>query len=129
MKTRIVMTASAVALAIFGIACTFAPQELLAFIGAAPTGILPAVIQILSALLLGFAFANWMAKDSLIGGIYNRALAIGNLVHFTIGAITLAKLALSGNTSMFVVVPAVVYVAFAIAFASIVFGSPVKAPA
>jgi len=31
---------------------------------------------------LGFSILNWMSKASLIGGIYNKPLLIGNLLHF-----------------------------------------------
>ena len=33
-----------------------------------------------------------MAKESLIGGIYNRPIAIGNFMHFAVGAMALIKI-------------------------------------
>ena len=35
---------------------------------------------------------NWMAKGTLIGGIYNKPIAIGNFTHFTIGGLALIKI-------------------------------------
>ena len=119
------MAASAVVLALAGIAASFAPQEVLQAIGAPAAGMLPVVVQLHGAMLLGFAMMNWMAKDSLIGGIYNRPLAIGNLVHFVAGALALVKLVIRGGAPLFAIVAAVIYALFAIAFARILFRSPV----
>jgi hypothetical protein len=120
------MSASAGAMVIAGIAALFLPQELLAAIGVPATGVLPAIVQLHGALLLGFAMVNWMAKDSLIGGIYNRPVGVGNLLHFATGAITLVKLVIRASMPMSVIVAAAVYGVFAIGFAMIVFGRPVK---
>jgi len=126
------MGASALMLAVLGLAGTFLPQEILAGIGAPPLGLLTAIVQWLGALLVAFAMMNWMVKDGLVGGIYNRPVALGNLLHFAIGAITFVKVLvsdqISGRQLPFVIVTAI-YVAFALAFAVVVFGSPVKGPA
>jgi hypothetical protein len=121
-KAKAIMTASALAMAVCGVAASFLPQEILATIGVAPHVVMTAVVQLLGALLLAFAMVNWMAKDSQIGGIYNRPVAIGNLVHFAVGAITLVKLVLAGGAPRYVLVAAVVYAVFAAAFATLVFG-------
>lgn len=125
MNSRILMGASAVVLGVAGAAGLFLPQEILAAIGAPATGILPALLQLHAALLLGFAMINWMAKDSLIGGIYNRPVLVGNAAHFAIGAITLLKL-IVGNVTPPVIVATALYVVFAIGFGMLLFGSPVK---
>ena len=88
---------------------------------------LPTLVQLLGALLLAFAMLNWMAKDNLIGGIYNRPVAVANLLHFAVGAITLAKVVLRRSKPVYIVAAAAVYVTFAIGFAAVVFGNPVKA--
>lgn len=121
MNTRLVMAASAVFMAILGLAATFAPQEI-----ARVTGALPLAIQLLGALYLGFAMQNWMAKDSLIGGIYNRPIAIGNLTHFTVAALALVKVALRFPPDRIVLGLAIAYAICAIAFAMVMFRSPVK---
>jgi hypothetical protein len=122
--SRIVMAASAVVMAAAGLAGSFLPHELLRARGVPVTGLLPVVVQLTAALYLGFAMLNWMAKDSLIGGIYNRPVAIGNLVHFVVGALALAKYAASNPAPLLVGVT-VVYVILAIGFARIMFTSPV----
>ena len=125
MNTKLLMAASALVLGLAGAAGLFLPQEILAAISAPATGIVPALIQLHAALLLGFAMLNWMAKDSLIGGIYNRPVLVGNVAHFTIGAITLVKLVVRDATPPMIAATAI-YVIFAISFGMLMFGSPVK---
>ena len=122
--TKIVMAASAVLMAVAGLAGSFLPQELLRNAGLPVSSALAVAVQLYASLLLGFAMVNWMAKDSLIGGIYNRPVAIGNLLHFVSGALALLKYRPTRPAEMIV---AAVYVLFAIAFARILFTSPVKA--
>ncbi|HUP59049.1 MAG TPA: hypothetical protein VNA69_01380 [Thermoanaerobaculia bacterium] len=126
MNTKLLMGASALTMAALGVAGSFLPREFLVSIDIAPAGIMPAVIQLHAALLLGFAMVNWMAKDSLIGGIYNRPVAVGNLLHFASGAIALGKFVFGRAVPPFAIIAAIVYVAFAVGFAIVVFGSPVK---
>jgi hypothetical protein len=118
MIRKTIMTVSALALGIAGVAATFLPQEILQKAGVPAAGALPLLVQITGALYLSFAMMNWMAKDSLIGGIYNRPLAIGNLLHFVMGTLAL------GKGGLYAV--AVVYGIFAVAFTYIVFTSPVQ---
>lgn len=107
-----------------GIAGSFLPQELLRAIGTEPAGMLPVLVQLLAALLFAFAMANWAARGSLMGGIYNRPLALGNLTHFTIGALALLKAALAARDGVTWAIAAV-YALFAIGFGSVFMTSPV----
>jgi hypothetical protein len=121
MKTKFLMAASAVIMGTAGLAGTFLPQELLRALHLPVSDVLTLMVQLHAALLLAFAMLNWMAKESLIGGIYNRPLGIGNLVHFVVGAITLGKF-ISGGAGPLFVIATVIYAAFAIAFGVVVFG-------
>jgi hypothetical protein len=121
MNTRLLMTASAAFLAVCGLAALFLPQELLAHAGGAPEKTLVVLVQLLASLLLSFALMNWMQRTSVIGGIYNRSLALGNLMHFTVGALSLVRAA-AHHHPLEVIVAAAVYGLFAVAFASLVFG-------
>jgi Fe2+ transport system protein B len=83
--------------------------------------------NILSALYLGFGILNWMAKGTLIGGIYNKPIAIGNLMHFGVGAIALIKVVSNNQTHPEIIISlTVVYVVFAILFAYIFLVNPTK---
>jgi hypothetical protein len=130
MKSRWVMAASALFMAVLGLAGTFLPQEILAWLMAplhAPqSALLPLVIQLAGALYIAFAMLNWMAKDSVIGGIYNRPLAMGNLLHFTAGGMALLRGAVARGAPAGVLGIAACYAVLAVAFGLLVFTSPVK---
>jgi hypothetical protein len=116
------MAASAVFLGITGLAALFAPDEILRAASIPSSPFLPPLVQLCAALLLGFAMTNWMVKGSRVGGIYNRPIAVGNLLHFAVGAITLDRFALHGREAWPVLVFATIYTLFAVAFGLVVFG-------
>lgn len=91
MNTKIVMTASAIALGIAGIALTFIPDEILSYLRVEKTLAGMLFLQISGALLFGFAMLNWMLRTAIIGGIYNKPVALANFTHFAIGALALVK--------------------------------------
>jgi len=113
-------------MAIGGILLQFFPHEILNYFDVDSNGILPLIVQIISALYLGFAMLNWMAKTVLIGGIYARPLALGNLLHFTVGAFALLKYAYSAQNSRAVWIAAIIYSIFAILFGIVSFTHPLK---
>jgi len=87
---------------------------------------LPLFVQLISALYLGFAMINWMAKTVLIGGIYARPLTIGNFEHFTVGVFALLKYAHAGQSLWTVWIIAMIYSLFAILFGIILFTHPLR---
>ena len=120
------MSVSAVAMGLAGIALSFIPQEILNYFSATNHSQLDVIVlQLLGAIYFGFAMTNWAAKANLIGGIYARPIAIGNLSHFVIGALALLK-AYSSSQQLVLLIPAIVYALFAISFAWIFFTHPVK---
>ena len=105
---------------------TFAPKEILSSLSNSdPSPTEAIVIQVLGAIYFGFAMVNWTAKGNLIGGIYARPIAIGNLTHFTIGALALIKGYSSAN-GLAMLVSGIVYFVFAILFSIVFFTHPVK---
>ena len=117
MKTKLLMTSSALFCAIIGILLSFLPNEIAEYLSVEPTIITILFLKILSALYLGFGILNWMAKGTLIGGIYNRPIAIGNLMHFGVGAIALVKVISNIQThSEIIIFLTVFYVIFALLF-------------
>lgn len=127
MNTKIVMTSSALFLATIGILLSFLPNEIVEYLNVEPNIITIVFLNIMSALYLGFGILNWMAKGTLIGGIYNRPIAIGNLMHFGVGAIALVKVVSNIQTHSEIVISlTVVYVIFAILFVYIFRTNPTK---
>ncbi|MFD0766687.1 hypothetical protein ACFQZI_17630 [Mucilaginibacter lutimaris] len=117
MNTKLVMILSALFLAIAGTSLMFFPQEMSAYIGIGSNKYFALGIQIMGGLYFGFAMINWMAKGAIIGGIYNRPIAIGNFAHFFIGAIALVKAILADANMPFAIwILAAMYSLFAIVF-------------
>ena len=123
MHTRILMMASAVLMAIIGVAASFFPQELLGLHGTVPDNATVLFVQMAGAVYLGFAMLNWSAKGILIGGIYARPVAAGNFLHFVMVAITLIKAAISFG-AVELAFSAAVFSVFAIWFGLVMFKPP-----
>lgn len=120
------MTSSALILGIAGIAMTFIPYEILVGININPSKSLELVVQIIGALYFTFSILNWMTKSSLIGGIYNRPVAVANLSHFLIVALALIKAVFTTpGISIAFLAAATVYSIFAILFGIILFRHPI----
>lgn len=126
MNTKLVMGSSAIFLAAVGFVCTFLPQEILSLSGIPSTGFAPLILQILGALYVSFAMLNWMSKENSIGGIYNRPIAMGNVLHFTMAALVLIKGFRAVPISIMYIIATVIYVAFAVLFGVIMFTHPAK---
>ena len=122
--TRALMTASALFVAALGLAGSFLPQEFLHAAGAAPTPALTLLVQVTSALYLGFGMLNWMVRDSRIGGIFNRPVVVANLVHFVSAGLAMLKGVArdSGHDALWLV--AIVYLAFAAGFGLVMYRTP-----
>lgn len=103
----------------------FAPDELLAAADMSATSTLLVGVQLCGALYFGFAVTNWMAKDNLIGGVYNRPLAIGNALHFFAGAMALLRQLRATPHPLFIAITAL-YAFFAAAYFLLLFRSPVQ---
>lgn len=123
-RTPLLMAASAAVLAAAGLAASFAPHEILAALGASPTPGSALLVQLLGAPTLGIAMLDWMARGSLIGGIYGRPVAVGNLAQFTVAALALAKALLAGTRSPALVAAAVVTAALALWFGVVLVTHP-----
>lgn len=111
------MISSCIFLGSQGIILTFMPDKIISGLSITSEPISILLLQLLGALYLGFAMLNWMAKGSLIGGIYNRPIAIGNFMHFLVGALALIKIITKIQTHSEIVISlTIVYSVFAILF-------------
>ena len=127
MNTKLVMTLSAIIMATIGISASFIPHEILTFIGLPTNQPLPLLIQVIGAMYFAFAMLNWMSKGSIIGGIYNRPIAIANLTHFVIAGLALIKGILSNPSLSYIIWSiAIIYSTFAILFGIVAFSHPVS---
>ena len=123
MNTKLIMTAASLTLGAAGIALSFFPQEITVLLDAHTTTTLTVILQLLGALYFGFAMLNWMAKDSLLGGIYGRPIVVGNMAHFVVGALALLKV-VSQNQQTIIWMTTIVYAIFAVLFSLVMYKSP-----
>jgi hypothetical protein len=127
LNTKLILTTSAVFLGLAGIGLSFLPKEIAIYFNSNTNEITTLFIQLMGALYLGFGIMNWMAKGTIIGGIYNRPIAIGNFMHFGVGAITLAKVVFGVREHTGLIISlTVIYMVFALSFAYIFMTNPVK---
>lgn len=127
MNTKLLMASSAIFLCIMGISFSFLPEEILFYLNGNPNPITLLFLQILGSLYFGFGILNWMTKTNLIGGIYSKPLAIGNLVHFGMSAIALLKIIFKSQTHLeIIILLTVFYTVFAICFGYVFMKNPKK---
>ena len=127
MNTKIIMTASAIILGIAGIVLTFIPDEIIDYLSLEMNKILLSLMQILGALYFAFGMLNWMTKTSLIGGIYNRPIAVANFTHFLIAGLALTKGLISNPSLPYIIwIIGIIYLVFAISFGVILFRHPIS---
>tara|TARA_X000000368_G_C22766224_1_gene595099 strand:- start:277 stop:657 length:381 start_codon:yes stop_codon:yes gene_type:complete len=125
MKTKFLMTSSALFCVIIGILLLFLPNEIAEYLNVEPTIITILFLKILSALYLGFGILNWTVKGSLIGGIYNRPIALGNLLHFVVGSIELVKVISNIETHREIIIfLTALYIIFGVLFAYVLKNNP-----
>ena len=83
MKTKLLMTSSALFCGIIGTPSSlFYLIEIAEYLSVEPTISAILFLQILGAIYLGFGILNWTAKGTLIGGIYNKPIALGKPIAF-----------------------------------------------
>ena len=119
-----IMYFSCLVLGAAGIALIFFNQEILSIFNQDASA--TPVYQLMGALYFGFAIANWTAKKSILGGIYGRAITLGNFVHFIIGAIALFKLFMVKEDQFFLAGALAIYTLMAASFGYLLFTHPLK---
>ena len=121
----IILSSSALLLAFSGLALTFFPDEFAESLDLPDRTSVLLLIQVIGAMYFGFAMLNWMSRRSLIGGIYNRPIAIANMTHFMMVGIALTKLMLSKTElpRIFWFIT-LVYAVYALIFGRLLFTTP-----
>ncbi len=114
------VTASALILAALGLVLLFAGEEAAAEVFRL-SDVHP-LAPLLGGALLGFATMNWVARRSLLGGIYGRAIVVGNQWHFIVGALVLLKQCVGVGGTWLLYALTTVYVIGASLFSYLVFG-------
>lgn len=127
MNTKLLLTVSALFLGIIGVSLSFLPEEIINHFDADGNVITILALQLFGALYLGFGILNWMAKGSTIGGIFNKPIVIGNLMHFGVATIALFKIVFSVKIHTEIIIPlTIVYFVFALGFGYVFLTNPDK---
>ena len=125
MNTKILMATTAFFLGISGAAAQFLPQEIAVALGFNSNPFSVLLIQIIGAMYIGFAMLNWMSREKIIGGVYNKPIAMANFLHFTIGAISLIRVVTKSGSLPFILL-LVAYLLFSAIFTYVMFTHPLK---
>ncbi len=124
--SKLLLSASALFLALMGLVGTFIPAEVLVLAEIDPFKETVVMFQIMGGLYLGFAVLNWMSRNAPIGGIYGKPLATANLLHFVVVGLMLLKEVFQGHLGGLFIVLAILYTVFAVGFASTLFRDPLS---
>jgi hypothetical protein len=119
-----IIISSCVLLGTLGLALIFFNQEVLAMHQLSDE--MTPLFQLMGALYFGFAITNWTAKNSIMGGIYGRAIVLGNFTHFLIGALALIKLYSKDLDHYFLGGMAAIYFLMALSFGYLLFTHPLR---
>ena len=123
--TKTLMTISAIFLAVNGFGFSFFPNEISVLITNDDNHFFILILQILGALYLGFSYINWMSKNSLIGGIYNKPILIGNTLHFLTASMAMIKLVFKFANNLQLIIPyTMIYCLFTLFFGYVFFSNP-----
>lgn len=118
MPPRLLMSLAAALLAAAGLALLFVPSEIQRIAtGSSAEALSPVVLQLWSAALLALAAANWTGRGLVLGGIYGRALVLGNSMHWTVGGLVALRAAIDRPASAGLWMAVALYGLFAVAFA------------
>ncbi|HEV7667383.1 MAG TPA: hypothetical protein VGS22_02585 [Thermoanaerobaculia bacterium] len=102
----------------------FAPDELLAYAGVAPSILDAALLQVIGSAIFGFSMLNWMNRFGVIGGIYGRPVVTANFAHAGTAALLLGHIARRVPFSIPLVAVVVAYGVLAVAFGTRLFTAP-----
>ena len=95
-QTKWIMSSSAFVMAAHGIVLLFAAEFLLKIfdLNFSPDALIG--IQFFGGALIAFGNMNWTGRNSVLGGIYGRAIVTGNFTYTVIGFLTSIRIHLNG---------------------------------
>ncbi|CAM5223363.1 hypothetical protein UACE39S_00633 [Ureibacillus acetophenoni] len=127
MKTKWLMSSSAVLMGLAGLVGTFIPEEISIILGVEHSPITLILLQIIGGLYLGFAMLNWFTRSALIGGIYNKPVVLANLIHCIVVFFALIRQLAEQFHFVFVILT-LVYLGFAVWLTLVMRSNPLSNP-
>ncbi len=125
MKTKWLLSSSAVIMGVVGLAGTFIPEEILKTLGIDPAPVTLILLQFIGGLYLGFAMLNWFTRSALIGGIYNKPIVLGNLMHCIVVFFALIR-QLAEQFHFLLLILTFIYFGFAVWFILVMRSNPLS---
>jgi hypothetical protein len=89
-SNRTVLTGSALALGVLGLAALFLPAHAAMALGLEDSA--TGALSLAAPGLLGMASLDWIGRASRVGGLHGRSLSVANLLTGAVGTSTLARL-------------------------------------
>jgi len=121
------MAVSSIILGASGIVLIFTPDIAITYLNIDLNRISILLGQIIGGLYFAFSMLNWMAKGSLIGGIYNRPITVANLTHFLIVGLALTKGLISNPDLPYILWGAsLIYIVLGLLFGIMLFRHPIN---
>ncbi len=122
------MEGIAIVLGAAALACIFSPELVLARFAVDTNAGALLLGQLYGAALFGLAMTTWFARTMLLGGIYGKSIVAGGFAHALVGVFALLHTLRGSSGNACVWGASSVYVALALFFGSLMFGSGPKSP-
>ncbi|MEQ8303597.1 MAG: hypothetical protein RIB47_09410 [Cyclobacteriaceae bacterium] len=127
MNTKLIMTISSIVLGVTGVILIFGPDIVLRNLYIDDNTMSALLVQVCGGLYFGYSMLNWMTKESLIGGIYNRPVAVANFTHFLVAGLSIIKSLMSNHgLPKALWMAGAVYLLFGVLFMLILFRHPIS---
>lgn len=126
MRSTVVTRASALLLALAGVILLFAPVEVVTRIAPGTPPASGWIVQLLGAAWLGLAAMNWLARFTMVGGIYGRAIVAANAMTYFVSAMVMLHVVRDEPTSVVLVIT-IVAVIMAATYGYLLFRGPFAA--
>lgn len=123
MSTKLLLTATALLLALPGLFLLFAPDAALAALGGGDGAAPQLMAQLAGAMALALAVNNWMARGAALGGIYGRPLLVADLAAMLTAGLVLVKAETPGG-GLYPMAFGVVFLVLVAAFGRLLFTGP-----
>lgn len=120
MNTKVIITVSAFFLGIIGLFFLFAPDETINLLNIKIDQ--SYVIQLMGSSFIALGIIDWMAKSIVLGGIYGRAIIVGNLSNYLTGSFVL----IDNASEVISLIVLSVYIIFTLLFGILLFSDPLK---
>ena len=125
MNSKLIQSASSLFLAFIALPCLFIPDEIAKTFIITQDAYVPLFIQLSGGFGFGFAVTNWMSRTVAMGGIYGKAISMGNLSQFLVGAMALLKWNFrNGFPSGILVAILIGYIVFLVVYLLLFFSTP-----